>query len=67
MNSIRFALSILAILALGLGYFASQSAFWSGRAPEYAAAVDTPVVRALAATLLGAAVVFALIKDRARE
>jgi len=64
MKALREGLSIALILFLGGGYLASQLAYHQGRAPEYAAQIDTPPVRWLALVLLGAVVVVGILRKR---
>lgn len=61
MRLLRFSITVLALSALAAGYAASQVAFFTGRAPEYAAAVDRPAIRFAALLLLLLAVIAALI------
>lgn len=67
MRVFRLAVSGLALLALGLGYLASQWAFFNGRAAEYAQSLDQPAVRLGALALLLAAVLLAFIPGGEEE
>lgn len=67
MSTLRFALSAFSVVALGAGFLASQAAFWTGRAPEYAASVDVPPVRLVAAALLVAGIALSFVKDKSKE
>jgi hypothetical protein len=64
MKAIRIALSTGVILALALGYGASQLAFFNGTWAEYSAKVDVPAIRYLALAVLILAVVFAFLPER---
>lgn len=65
MTSLRTALAVVLIAVLGLGYGASQWAFFRGTYADYAARVDTPPVRAcaLVALLLCVGFAFAPVRD----
>ena len=52
MSRLRTAVSVLVVIALAAGYGASQWAYFHGNPTEYAAAVDTPLVKALALIVL---------------
>lgn len=64
MKTIRLVLALIVLLALGAGYAASQLAYFQGRAAEYAASVDTPLVQGLALLLLLGTVILAFVPDR---
>ena len=65
MKSLRIGLSVAASVLLMLGYFASQYAYMvKGDPSSYAAMLDQPPIRQLAAVFLIAALVLALIPDR---
>lgn len=64
MKVFRLAISVLGVAGLAIGYFASQTAYFSGRAAEYAQAVDQPAVRYASLALLAAAILLAFIPDR---
>jgi len=63
MSLLRYLLSIVALLALAVGYGASQYAFFTGQAPQYAQAVNHLAVKMFALLLLVAAVVLAFIPE----
>ncbi len=63
MSTLRYALSTLAVLTLGGGYFASQWAVFSGEAPEYSKKVDSPPVQWLALGLICAAVLLSFMRE----
>ncbi len=62
MKTLRFALSVVGVLFLTLGYLASQVATFRGEASQFAARMDQPPVRWLATALLVAAIVLAFVK-----
>lgn len=64
MSGLRYCISALAIGGLAVGYAASQYAYFSGRAADYAAVVDQPAVRYVALALLLACIVLAFIPDQ---
>ena len=64
MSLLRHSITVVALLALAAGYAASQYAFFTGRAPEYAQAVDRPIIKVLALLLLLAAIAFSFAPDK---
>jgi len=67
MRVLRLVVSVFGVLGLAAGYAASQFAYFSGRAAEYAEAANQPVVRYASLGLLAIAVILALIPDREGE
>jgi uncharacterized protein HemY len=64
MNTLRIALSTITVVLLLAGYIASQFIYLSqGDVSAYAARVDQPPIRALAALLLIAAVVLSVVRE----
>jgi len=63
MSGLRTALGIVASSALAAGYAASQWAVVTRSTAEYSAAVDRPVVQAIALVTLAAATALAFWKD----
>ena len=63
MRTLRTALTVAALCLLAGGYAASQWAFFAGRTPEYAKAVDVPALKWVSAFLLVSAVVLTLFRD----
>ena len=51
------------MVLLVLGYAASQNAYFTGAASEYAAKVDCPPIKWVALSILVVCVVFAFIRD----
>lgn len=66
MNKARTLLGVAVAAAISLGYVASQFAFFQGRAPEYAKAVDTPAI-AWVATLAFVALIALAVADNRGE
>lgn len=64
MTTLRSGLAIGAVIALAAGYAASQWAAFTGKAPQYATAVDSPLVKWAALAVLGIATVLAFWKDK---
>ncbi len=64
MNTIRTALGAIIMAVLGLGYAASQRAYFAGEAPQYAEKVDTPAVRMLAMVALLVVIALAFVPRR---
>ena len=62
MKSLRLILSVVVLVALGLGYAASQVAALGGTAPQYSTKVDTPAVQWLALLALVVCIGFAFVK-----
>lgn len=67
MKTLRFALSVFSIVALGVGYLASLVFSLTGRASEWATRIDNPTVSAFALLVLVAAVVLAFIPEKETE
>ncbi|HRK22183.1 MAG TPA: hypothetical protein PLX06_10255 [Fimbriimonadaceae bacterium] len=67
MRVFRLAISGLAVVGLGLGYLASQFAFFQGRAADYAQSLDQPAVRYGALALMAVAAVLAFIPNSEEE
>lgn len=67
MRLLRFSITVLALLALAAGYAASQFAFFTGQALNYAGAVDQPFVKWVALILLVFAVAVSIVPDREQE
>ncbi len=65
MKSLRIGLSIAGCALLMLGYFASQYAYLiQGDPSSYAAKLDQPAIRQLAALFFVVALILALVPDR---
>ena len=64
MKLLRLALSVALLFALAAGYFASQWFALNGRAPEWTALIDTPVVVWLALIVLVVGIILWLIPER---
>lgn len=64
MNAIRYAAMAAATLLLVGGYAMSQVAYFRGNAPQYAKAIDTPGVAAIAGLVLVGCIVLACIPER---
>jgi hypothetical protein len=64
MNLARLLVVIGSILLLAGGYLASQLAAINGQAADYAAKIDQPSIRTLAALLLVAAIALSFVPDR---
>lgn len=65
MKSLRIGLSVAGCVLLMLGYFASQYAYLvQGDPSSYAARLDQPPIRELAALFFIAALILAFIPDR---
>lgn len=64
MSLLRHSISVVALLALAVGYGASQYAFFTAQAPQYAQAVDRPAIKLLALALLIAAIVLAFVPHK---
>jgi hypothetical protein len=64
MSVLRYSISALVLLGLAAGYAASQLAFFSGQAAEFARAVDRPAVKWLALGVLLTAILFAFISEK---
>lgn len=67
MTRLRLAVCTVLTLALGAGYFCSQWAFFTGESADYAALVDQPAIRWIAAVLFLVVIVLAMIPDRPEE
>jgi hypothetical protein len=63
MKLARLIVATCAFLLLAGGYFASQSAFFSGTTKQYIEKLDKGPVAVLALVLLSAAVILAFIPD----
>ena len=64
MSLLRYSLTVVVLLALAAGYAASQYAFYNGRAPDYAQAVDNPAIKILALIVLIAAIALSFVPDK---
>lgn len=64
MSNLRTGLIALTTLLLGAGYAASQRAFFSGEASQWAERVDSPPVKALAGVLFVAALLLMVVRDK---
>ena len=68
MKSLRIGLSVAACVLLMLGYFASQYAYMvQGDPSSYAAMLDQPPIRHLAALFLIVALILAFVPERDGE
>jgi hypothetical protein len=67
MNSVRDAIGVVAGLILLGGYGLSQYAYFFGDPRAYAAAVDAPAFRIIAALIFIAAIALTLIRPPAEE
>lgn len=74
MNLLRVSVFAASALLLAGGYLASQVAFFAGLDPQnaqatadYAKAIDTPAVSAVALGILVACVVFASVRQEVAE
>lgn len=67
MSGLRYCISALAIGGLAVGYGASQYAYFTGRAADYALAVDQPGVRYAALALLVICMVLAFIPESGED
>lgn len=65
MKTIRTVLTVATIALLGLGYAASQFAYFQGQEATiaYAQRIDSPPVRLLSLVLLVAAVVLGFVRE----
>lgn len=61
MKTIRLTVALAGALLMAAGYFASQIAYFSGRAVNYAESIDQSAVRLLALVLLGGALILGSI------
>jgi hypothetical protein len=64
MKTLRYALSIGALVLLGAGYFASQYFALNGTAAEWTVRIETPAVPWLALALLVGAIVLSLKPEK---
>ena len=64
MKRIRLLLAATSVLTLVAGYAASQYAYFTGTAPDYAKAVDQPIVVVVALLVFAAAIVLGFVPDR---
>lgn len=67
MNLLRTTFSVLALVSLALGFAASQRAFFTGTAAEYAETASQPAVKGAALAMLIAALALALLRDKAED
>lgn len=64
MRLARTVLSWMAVALLGVGYFASQVAYFAGSPTEYAQRMDQAGIRLIALILFAGAIVLAFFPDR---
>lgn len=67
MSLLRTTISAVVLLALALGYAASQFAFFSGQAPTYSATADHLPVRLFAGIVLLVAIVLAFVPEKGEQ
>ncbi|MCB0826543.1 MAG: hypothetical protein KDC26_10165 [Armatimonadetes bacterium] len=64
MKSVRLAVSVIGLLLMAGGYFASQSAYWGGNTEAYIKGLDSSPLPVLALVLLLTVLVLAFLPDK---
>jgi hypothetical protein len=64
MKSLRLAMSVFVLAALGAGYLGSQFYAVNRRAPEWTLLVDTPAVVWIALLVLIGSIALSLVKEQ---
>lgn len=64
MKSLRLAVSVIGLILLAGGYFASQFAYWGGTTEAYIKGLDQSFWPLLSLALLVTAIILAFIPDK---
>ena len=64
MKRLRLAVSVIGLILLAGGYFASQFAYWGGATESYIRGLDQSALPLLSLALLVAAIILAFIPDK---